>query len=264
MVRLSLSTNTGRRASKPRSACHSIVSKRFCWAAAARQRPSTEPRWQARPPGPAPAHRRPPAPAAAGSCRCRCGRTARGSAACCGSVCSFAHHARGRPCSRRRARAPCEADLAEHQRQRARALAAAPAVDQRPPFARHVGHACAPRGGDVARHQHRAALARLERRDLLVLGADEAALFVVQHRPVDGAGQVVLGELAGCARRSRRRSGPRVARRRRWRLTAQCHGSGRRCHGVEQLALDAQLRLRPAAAPGRRPGRCLPRARPAC
>ena len=43
-------------------------------------------------------------------------------------------------------------------------------------------------------------LARIEGRDLHVLGADHAALVVVEHRPVDGAGQVVFGELGRRAR----------------------------------------------------------------
>ncbi len=47
---------------------------------------------------------------------------------------------------------------------------------------------------DVFRHQRRAALLRIEGRDLLVKGADRGALGVVEHRAVDRAGHVVLGE----------------------------------------------------------------------
>ena len=50
-------------------------------------------------------------------------------------------------------------------------------------------------------------LRAVEGRDLLVLGADQRALVVVQRRPVDRAGQAVLGVLAlASARRSRRRT----------------------------------------------------------
>ena len=55
-----------------------------------------------------------------------------------------------------------KADLLEHRRERAAALAAAPAVDERRPLARLVQHVALDVGGDVARDQRRAALLRLE------------------------------------------------------------------------------------------------------
>jgi hypothetical protein len=50
--------------------------------------------------------------------------------------------------------------------------------------------------GDVFRHQRGAQLFGLELADLLVLGADDLPLFIVQAGPVHRAGQVVLGVLA--------------------------------------------------------------------
>jgi hypothetical protein len=79
-------------------------------------------------------------------------------------------------------------DLAKEPGQRARALAAAPAIHQRQPFARLVGDPAIQVVGDVARHHRCAELARLQRRLLLVQRADNAALLVVQHRPVDCTG----------------------------------------------------------------------------
>ena len=93
-----------------------------------------------------------------------------------------------------------KADLVEEPGERARALAAAPAVDQRPPLARFVERLAFEVRRDVARDHCRADLARLEVGDLAVLGADNAPLVVAQHRPVDGAGQVVLRVLALAAR----------------------------------------------------------------
>ena len=89
-----------------------------------------------------------------------------------------------------------KADLIEHRRERAAALAAAPAVDERRPLARLVEHVPLDVAGDVARHQRRAALLRVERRHLRVLGADRHPLGVVERGPVDRAGQPILGELA--------------------------------------------------------------------
>ena len=106
-----------------------------------------------------------------------------------------------------------KADLLEHRRQRAAALAAAPAVDERRPFARLVEHVPLDVGGDVARDQRRAALLRLERRHLLVLGADRDPLGIAERRPVDGAGQPVLRELALRARVDDRVEAPQVGDR---------------------------------------------------
>ena len=81
-----------------------------------------------------------------------------------------------------------KADLREDGRQRRAALTAAPAVDERRPFARQLQHVLLDVRGDVAGDQRGAALARRERRDLRVFGADERTLGVVERRPVDGAG----------------------------------------------------------------------------
>src|SRR5206468_4979058 len=77
-----------------------------------------------------------------------------------------------------------KADLLEHRRERAAALAAAPAVDERRPLSRLVEHVPFDMRGDVARNERCAALLRLERGDLLVLGADRLSLAVVERRPV--------------------------------------------------------------------------------
>ena len=93
-----------------------------------------------------------------------------------------------------------KADLLEHHRQCARALATAPAIDERPPAAclDHDLRFDVP--CDVARHHRGAALARIESRCLLVFSADDAPFVVVQHRPVEGIGQVVLGVFVRAAR----------------------------------------------------------------
>jgi hypothetical protein len=89
-----------------------------------------------------------------------------------------------------------KADLPEHQAERAAALSAAPAVDERRPLARQLEHVALEVRGDVARREDRAALSRGEGRDLLVLGAHGGALGVVERRPVDRAGQPVERVLA--------------------------------------------------------------------
>jgi len=86
-------------------------------------------------------------------------------------------------------------DLAKHVRERAAALAAAPAVDERGPFARLVAHVRFDDARDVARDDRRARLARVEGGLLHVHRADVRALVVVEHRQVHGAGQMVLGKL---------------------------------------------------------------------
>ena len=53
---------------------------------------------------------------------------------------------------------------------------------------------------DVAAHERRAEFLGIERRHLLVEGADAHALVIVQHRIVDRAGNVILGEFRFGAR----------------------------------------------------------------
>jgi hypothetical protein len=92
------------------------------------------------------------------------------------------------------------ADFAQDVAEGAAALAAAPAIHQRPPAARLVQQVRFDVARDVLRHQRGAELLRLEGRNLFVQGADAGALFVVQHRHADRARQAVLGELARGAR----------------------------------------------------------------
>jgi hypothetical protein len=54
-------------------------------------------------------------------------------------------------------------------------------------------------GSDIARDQHRAELFRLEAADLLVHGADLHPLCIVQHRAIDGAGNMVFGKFRWAA-----------------------------------------------------------------
>ena len=91
------------------------------------------------------------------------------------------------------------ADLRQDVRHGAAALAAAPAVDQRAPVPAVRGEGFLDVARDVFRHQRRAAFLRIERRDLLVQGADRGALGVVEHRAIDRAGHMVLGEFGGRA-----------------------------------------------------------------
>jgi hypothetical protein len=93
-----------------------------------------------------------------------------------------------------------KADLAQDQRQRVAALAAAPAVDQGLPVLGFVQDLALDMGGNIAGDQGGTDLLRFERADLLVQGADAHALGVVQRRPVERAGQVVLGVFALAAR----------------------------------------------------------------
>ena len=89
-----------------------------------------------------------------------------------------------------------KADLVQDERQRAAALAAAPAVDERLPVARLVQHLALDVRCDVVGHQRRAQLFGLKGVDLLVLRANDLAFVVMQAGPVDGAGQVVFGVFA--------------------------------------------------------------------
>ena len=96
-------------------------------------------------------------------------------------------------------RAGVPADLMQHVRHGAAALAAAPAIDQRAPAARLVEKARLDVPGDVARNQRRPDLLGGEGRVLLVERADAGALLVGEHRAIDRAGHVVFGEFGGRA-----------------------------------------------------------------
>jgi hypothetical protein len=87
------------------------------------------------------------------------------------------------------------ADQVEPGRHRTRALAAAPAIDQRPPVARTVGEGGIEMPRDVARDHRRADPRRFVRRHLTVHRADDHALLVTEYGRVQRAGDVVLGEL---------------------------------------------------------------------
>ncbi len=87
------------------------------------------------------------------------------------------------------------ADQAQPGHHRAAAQAAAPAVDQRPPVRRPVGELLAQVARQVGRDHRAADPSGLEGPGLLVKGADDPALLVVEHRAVDGAGDVVEREL---------------------------------------------------------------------
>ena len=89
------------------------------------------------------------------------------------------------------------ADGAQYGGEGAAAVAAAPAVDQGPVVAGAVGQHRFQVAGDVAGDQGGAGFLRLEGGNLLVQGADARPFLVVQHRQVDGAGNVVLGEFGG-------------------------------------------------------------------
>src|SRR6185369_727018 len=84
-------------------------------------------------------------------------------------------------------------DLVQHMRDRAAALSAAPAIDQRLPFARLLGEYGLQHFRDVARDQRRTEPARLERRGC-VHGADPGTLVVVEDRMIARPGNMVLGE----------------------------------------------------------------------
>ena len=198
---LSLSTITGRAGSKRRSASQTLDSNCFCpGCGLPGTRPSTEPRWFA-----SSSRSSTCTPSSVSRCSSRLlpepvtPQTTRRSKRC------------GKLLQRGDDRAPVlavaaleqvhtEADGRQHGGQRTAALPAAPAVDQRRPVLGLVHRFALDVRSDVARRQHRAALARREGRDLLVLGADQRAFGVVQRRPVDRAGQAVLGVLAFRAR----------------------------------------------------------------
>ena len=89
------------------------------------------------------------------------------------------------------------ADGAQDGGHRAAAHAAAPAVDQRLPAALVTRERLLDVLRDVARDQRGADLAGEERRLLHVHRADAGALGVVEHRNIDGAGQVVERKFGG-------------------------------------------------------------------
>ena len=91
------------------------------------------------------------------------------------------------------------ADLLHHRGHGGRALPPAPAIDQGLKPAVAVAQRPFQMRGDVARHQGRAQATGEEFRGLDVEGSHLGPLGVVQHRQVDRAGQVVLGELARTA-----------------------------------------------------------------
>src|SRR6185437_1027521 len=90
-----------------------------------------------------------------------------------------------------------KADLAQHVHERAAALAAAPAIDERRPFRRTIANMGLDDVRDVAGDECGTELARFERRHLDVERADARALGVVEHREVDGAGKVVERKFTG-------------------------------------------------------------------
>jgi len=75
------------------------------------------------------------------------------------------------------------------------AAAAAPAINERPPAARPAGKTRFEMARDIAADQRGADFLGIERRFLLVDGADARALGVAEHRAADRAGDVVLREL---------------------------------------------------------------------
>jgi hypothetical protein len=87
------------------------------------------------------------------------------------------------------------ADFPQDMGEGAAALAATPAIHQRPPALGLVEQAFLDVARDVLRHQRRAELLGLEHRNLLVEGADAGAFLVVQDRHADRAGQAVFGKL---------------------------------------------------------------------
>src|SRR5216117_1481144 len=91
------------------------------------------------------------------------------------------------------------ADLAQDVRHRARALAAAPAVDERAPTAVLAAEQRLDVPRDVLRQQRGAELAGIELRDLLVERANRGALGVVERWRRDRAGDVVFGVFCGRA-----------------------------------------------------------------
>jgi hypothetical protein len=91
------------------------------------------------------------------------------------------------------------ADLGQHRGHGVRALAAAPAVDQRREVLGPLGQRALQVGGDVSGDMRRAEAPGEQPRLLDIDGPDLGALGVVQHRQVLGPGDMVLGELGRAA-----------------------------------------------------------------
>jgi len=87
------------------------------------------------------------------------------------------------------------ADLSQYDRHGAGTLSTAPAVHQGTPGFWTILEKLFYMQRDIARHQHRPQSARCERRYLAIQGADSGSFFIAEHRTVDGARQVVIGEL---------------------------------------------------------------------
>ena len=91
------------------------------------------------------------------------------------------------------------ADHVHHQGHRRRARSTAPAIDERPPVARPSRERRIEMVSDIACDHGRADPRGVERRDLLVQGADGDALLVAEYRRVDRTGNVVVVEFERCA-----------------------------------------------------------------
>ena len=137
------------------------------------------------------------------------------------------------------------ADQAQPVHHRAAAQAAAPAVDQRLPVRRLVREALAQVARQVGRHHRAAHAPGLEGAGLLVDRADDAALVVVEHRAVDGAGDVVERELRRRAGVDQGVEGPDVGDADR--LAVAHRGAGKR---AARAASDGSTQPTSCAQPG--------------
>ncbi len=88
------------------------------------------------------------------------------------------------------------ADTSQNVRHRTAAVAATPAVDERPPGFRHRVKQSFKMQRDVARDIRRAATARLERGLLTIHRAHFDALDIGEYRAIDRAGQVIDREFS--------------------------------------------------------------------
>ena len=89
-----------------------------------------------------------------------------------------------------------EANLPQDKRQGTAAFSPAPAIHQRLPVAWLVHHMGFDVAGDVFGHQSGTYFLGFKGADLLVKGAYLDALFVIERRPAQSAGQVVFGVFA--------------------------------------------------------------------
>ena len=247
---LSLSTNTGRDGSSRRSASHRRVSKAFCdGCALPGTRPSTEPRWLAR--RFEVEHLRAcggERMRAGGSCPSRSARRSRASRTAAGSASSSATTARRNVAVAAFEHVDAKADLVEHGRERAAALAAAPAVDERRPFARLVEHVALDVRRDVARDERRAALLRLERRDLLVLACRSRA-----RSPSSSDGQLTAPGSRSSANSPGERASTMVSKRPR---SAIASAALTRIRAMDHRRWERRSDAAAGRAPGRpKPGR---------